>query len=130
MDEAITMDDVESVPQPLGPRIRIAREHAQMSLEEAARRLGVRADTFAGWEADRELPRANRLVMLAGLLNVTLPFLLEGRADRHMEEEESLETLRSQVHSVRLRMGEAIDALEDLERRFDALIQDHASRTD
>lgn len=62
----------------LGDRLTAAREAQGLSVAQLAARLGVRARTLDGWENDRAEPRANRLQMLAGLLNVSLGWLLTG----------------------------------------------------
>lgn len=64
-----------------GDRLVAAREAAGLSPGELARRLGVRARTLAQWEADAAEPRANRVQMLAGMLNVSLMWLLTGAGD-------------------------------------------------
>lgn len=61
-----------------GDRLAGAREEAGMTQAELARRLGVRLKTLQAWEEDLGEPRANKLSMLAGLLNVSLPWLLTG----------------------------------------------------
>ncbi|MCY3983066.1 MAG: helix-turn-helix transcriptional regulator [Roseovarius sp.] len=61
-----------------GDRLTGAREHAGMSQEELSRRLGVKLETLKSWEDDLSEPRANKLSMMAGLLNVSLPWLLTG----------------------------------------------------
>lgn len=65
----------------MGDRIAGAREAAGLTQEELSRRLGVKPATIRAWEDDRSEPRANRLQMLAGLLNVSLMWLLTGRGD-------------------------------------------------
>ena len=65
----------------LGDRIAAAREAAGMTEAECARRLGVRQATLKGWEDDQAEPRANRLQMLAGLLGVSLRWLMTGEGD-------------------------------------------------
>jgi len=62
----------------LGGRISLAREASGLSVAEVVKRLGVRSTTYAAWEADRSEPRANKLVALAGILNVSPPYLLGG----------------------------------------------------
>jgi len=62
----------------LGDRIAGAREAAGLSQDDMARRLGVRRATLQAWEDDRMDPRANRLQMMAGLLNVSIRWLLTG----------------------------------------------------
>lgn len=61
-----------------GDRLALAREHAGMDQAQLARRLGVKLQTMQNWEADRAEPRANRLQMLAGLLNVSIVWLMTG----------------------------------------------------
>ena len=60
----------------LGDRLQGAREAAGLAQEELAQRLGVRLTTVQAWEDDMAEPRGNRLQMLAGLLNVSLGWLL------------------------------------------------------
>jgi transcriptional regulator with XRE-family HTH domain len=62
----------------LGGRISMAREVSGLSVGQVVKRLGVKATTYKGWEADRSEPRANKLVALAGILNVSPPYLLSG----------------------------------------------------
>ena len=64
-----------------GDRIAAAREAAGMGQEKLARRLGVKLKTLHGWENDLSEPRANRLQMLAGLLNVSMGWLLTGEGE-------------------------------------------------
>ncbi|WP_164743034.1 helix-turn-helix transcriptional regulator [Mesorhizobium sp. Z1-4] len=62
----------------MGGRMLRARDAAGLSLAELARRLGVQSNTVQAWENDRSQPRANRLSMLAGVLDVSLSWLLHG----------------------------------------------------
>ena len=64
-----------------GAKFMAAREAAGLSQKSLAKRLGVKSKTIAGWENDLSEPRANRLQMLAGLLNVSLMWLLMGEGD-------------------------------------------------
>lgn len=64
-----------------GDRLEAARESCGMSQTELAQRLGVRDTTIKSWEADAWEPRGNRLQMLAGMLNVSLMWLLSGRGE-------------------------------------------------
>jgi transcriptional regulator with XRE-family HTH domain len=61
-----------------GDRLALAREHAGMDQAQLARRLGVKLVTVQNWEADRAEPRANKLQMVAGLLNVSMIWLMTG----------------------------------------------------
>jgi transcriptional regulator with XRE-family HTH domain len=64
-----------------GDRLTGARETAGLSQEELAQRLGVRLTTLQAWEEDMAEPRGNRLQMLAGMLNVSLRWLLTAEGD-------------------------------------------------
>ncbi len=107
-----------------GDRIAGAREVAGMTQPELARRLGVRISTLRGWEEDRSEPRANRLSMLSGLLNVSLPWLLsgEGQGPEEPASETPIPTDVSQIllemRSVKTDMARAADQLTRLEKRL------------
>lgn len=62
----------------MGGRLSRARDAVGLSVAQLARRLGVKSSTIQAWESDRSQPRANRLAMLAGVLNVSLSWLLHG----------------------------------------------------
>jgi HTH-type transcriptional regulator, cell division transcriptional repressor len=64
-----------------GDRLAGAREAAGLGQEELAKRLGVRLTTVQAWEDDASEPRANRLQMLAGMLSVSIRWLLTGEGD-------------------------------------------------
>ncbi len=64
-----------------GDRLSGAREEVGMSQEEFAKRLGVKIKTLKNWEDDFSEPRANRLSIMAGMLNVTLRWLLTGEGE-------------------------------------------------
>lgn len=65
----------------LGDRIAAAREQAGMTTEQLARRIGVAEASLDSWEQDTNEPRANRLSMLSGVLNVSLAWLLTGEGE-------------------------------------------------
>lgn len=64
-----------------GDRVAGAREAAGLTQAELARKLGVRKDTVLAWEEDRSEPRANKLSMMAGVLNVSIVWLLTGEGE-------------------------------------------------
>lgn len=65
----------------LGDRIAAARLETALTQGGLAARLGVGEEVIASWENDRAEPRANRLAMLAGMLNVSVRWLLTGVGD-------------------------------------------------
>ena len=64
-----------------GDRLAAARHYAGLEQGEFARRLGVKLATARGWEDDLNEPRANKLQMMAGLLNVSVVWLLTGEGE-------------------------------------------------
>ncbi len=66
----------------MGGRIEQARGQLGLSLRQLATRIGVKPATLENWERDRSAPRSNKLVTLAGLLNVPVIWLLEGEEGR------------------------------------------------
>ncbi len=64
-----------------GDRLTAAREAAGMTQEALAKRLGIKKSTLRHWEDDISEPRANRLSMLAGLLNVSMMWLINGEGE-------------------------------------------------
>ncbi|GGL57382.1 helix-turn-helix domain-containing protein [Wenxinia marina] len=107
----------------LGDRIAGAREAAGLGQKELARRLGVNNETLAKWEEDRSEPRANRIQMLAGVLGVSLSWLLTGRgegpdgpADAPLDEGiaellDEVRQLQTQITRAAARLGQAEKAL-------------------
>lgn len=64
-----------------GDRLAAARDSAGMTQEALAKRLGVKLKTLQNWENDLSEPRANRLSMLAGVLNVSMVWLITGEGE-------------------------------------------------
>jgi len=61
-----------------GDRMAGAREAARLSQKDLSRHIGVKEKTIRAWENDLSEPRANRLQMLSGVLNVSMRWLLTG----------------------------------------------------
>lgn len=64
-----------------GDRVAAAREQAGMTQEQLAKKIGIRTPTLRKWENDLSEPRANRLSMLAGVLNVSMMWLINGEGE-------------------------------------------------
>lgn len=79
--ETLTQDWYGADVATFGDRLAGAREAAGLSQEDLAQRLGVRLTTLQNWEDDLAEPRGNRLQMLAGMLNVSLSWLLTAEGD-------------------------------------------------
>jgi transcriptional regulator with XRE-family HTH domain len=78
-DDAIDFDDYSDSTSTFGDRLEFAREVMGLGQGQLARRMGVKLQTLRNWEEDRSEPRANRLQMLAGMLNVSMVWLMSGR---------------------------------------------------
>lgn len=101
----------------MGGRISRAREDMQITSVELARRLGVKSDTVRDWENDRAEPRANRVVMLAGVLGVSPTWLLTGFGETPITADSAtqLADLMDQISSLRdmhAKMGRTIKLIE------------------
>jgi len=61
-----------------GDRVAAARRALGIEQEQLSRKLGIKFKTLRAWEEDMSEPRANKLQMLAGVLNVSIIWLLTG----------------------------------------------------
>ena len=114
-----------------GDRIAAAREAAGMGQEKLARRLGVKLKTLQGWENDLSEPRANRLQMLAGLLNVSMGWLLTGEGEGLPAPDDATSVLPADVNealleirALKTQMQTAGDRLGRLEKNLGQLLKD------
>jgi transcriptional regulator with XRE-family HTH domain len=62
----------------LSTRIINSRQACGFTQAQLALRIGIKKATVANWEASRSSPRANRLIELAGILNVPVLWLIAG----------------------------------------------------
>jgi len=112
-----------------GDRLAAAREAAGMEPRQLARRLGVRLSTLEGWENDVSEPRANRLSMMAGLLNVSIIWLLtgEGEGVSGPEDEAAItpevNDLLAELRDLRGQIMKASERLARLEKRLRAQLK-------
>jgi transcriptional regulator with XRE-family HTH domain len=61
-----------------GDRLAGAREAGGFTQKDLARHLGVKLKTVHAWEDDLAEPRANKLQMVSGVLNVSMRWLMTG----------------------------------------------------
>ena len=130
------MDDIQDWYGPdmatFGDRVAAAREMAGMSQAELARRLGVRVSTLRKWENDVSEPRANRLSMMAGLLNVSMMWLINGQGeglDAPLEEEvlpSSANDILNELRDLRSDMIARVEQMGRLEKKLRAALKDEA----
>jgi transcriptional regulator with XRE-family HTH domain len=107
----------------LGGRLWRAREAIAMSETALAKALGLKKETLRAWESDRSEPRANKLVTLAGLLNVSPTWLLYGVGDAPQSETiaSELSILRSQLQRIRDLREQTDAAIANMEKAIDKI---------
>ncbi|WP_370401000.1 helix-turn-helix domain-containing protein [Sulfitobacter sp. JB4-11] len=115
-----------------GDRLAAAREQADMTQAGLAKRLGVRVATLRAWEDDLSEPRANRLSMLAGLLNVSMMWLINGEGeglsepDAGDEQPAELNGILAEMRLLRSEMHEKAESMGRLEKRLRRIMQEPA----
>ena len=124
-DNILTVGEEEMT---LGGRIYASRQNAGMSLNLAARLLGVKSSSLKSWENDRSAPRVNKLVALAGLLGVSPTHFLaeegndgvdvsaiEGRRDKLVE---ILKEEMSYAREQKKQLNERLSKIDDLIKKL------------
>ncbi|MBW3098527.1 helix-turn-helix domain-containing protein [Pseudohoeflea coraliihabitans] len=122
MNQAIEIRGLDE--DTLGGRIVRARDIARMELTEVADRVGVTAETYAEWENDRSEPRANKLIMLAGVLGVSPAWLMAGNGagPDQMALAAGLQSCAEELARLKALNDEISTAMQGLEERLAALI--------
>ena len=117
-----------------GDRLIGARDAAGLTQEELAQRLGVRLTTVQAWEDDMAEPHGNRLQMLAGMLNVSLTWLITAEGDGLPEPGTVAPVLRPgaedalvELQRLRSRAAGLAAELGQVEKRLKALLQQEAA---
>ncbi|RMD94102.1 MAG: XRE family transcriptional regulator [Alphaproteobacteria bacterium] len=127
------MDDIDSGGEEswysdgiatFGDRLAAAREAVGLTQAELARRLGVKLKTLQGWENDLAEPRANKLQMLAGLLNVSIVWLLTGEGegvsppDEQAAVPEEMGALLGEIRALKAELVRTAERLGRAEKRL------------
>ncbi len=116
----------------LGDRLAAAREAQGMSQETLAKNLGVKLNTLEKWEDDMSEPRANKLSMMAGILNVSMVWLItgEGEGVGNPEDETPLNAdlseILSEMRTLRMQIKARTDKLGQLEKRLRQALKESA----
>ena len=88
------------------------------------RRLGVKVKTIRAWENDQSEPRANKLQMLAGMLGVSIMWLLSGAGDGldgpedRTELSEDLAELLKELRRIKVDQARMSERMGRLEKRL------------
>ena len=108
----------------LGDRLEAAREAKGLTLDGLAEKLGVDARTLEAWESDADAPRGNRIQMLAGLLNVSIVWLIngEGSGTSHVadtyERPTGVNDSLGEISQLKEILSGALEKLDKLEKRL------------
>ena len=130
----MTEDDIQDswfdpAASTFGDRVTGAREAAGMSQKDLAKRLGVKLSSLQGWEDDLSEPRANKLQMLAGILNVSLTWLLEGIGDGidgPVDAEplgDDIKDILAELRALKARANKTANRLGALEKKLTAVAE-------
>jgi transcriptional regulator with XRE-family HTH domain len=131
MTDASTGDWYAEEHATFGDRLAAAREALGMSQKELAAKLGVKLDTVERWEDDQSEPRANKLNMLAGLLNVSMRWLLTGEGeglDGPVDEEvlpADLQSLMAEIRVLQATLSRVATRLGKVEKRLKKAMMDN-----
>ena len=112
-----------------GDRVAAAREQAGMTQKALAKRLGIRVSTLRAWEDDSNEPRANRLSMLAGVLNVSMMWLITGEGEGLGEpngDSGDVSEILAELRTLRADLTQKAEQAGRLEKRLRQIMQDEA----
>ena len=107
-----------------GDRLEAARRNANLSQRELAKHIGIKNSTLQNWEDDVTEPRANKLNTLAGMLNVSLMWLINGEgdgleaSDENSVSETNLAAALIEIRELRVQMMHSANRLAKLEKRL------------
>ncbi|MCT4557582.1 MAG: helix-turn-helix domain-containing protein [Pelagimonas sp.] len=112
-----------------GDRLTASREAAGMQQTTLAKRLGVKLKTLQNWEEDLSEPRANRLQMIAGILNVSMVWLITGEGEGLPDPEEEaispdVNEVLLELRQLRAKFRQHADHIGRLEKRLRQLLKD------
>lgn len=117
-DPAAQPRGIEDSANDVGTRMTDARVAAGRTQAEIANQLGVKASTVAKWERGTASPRSNRLAALAGILGVSLSWLIVGHGDEPTSTGE-LDEVRVTLSRVQAQLVDTLNEVEVLVARLD-----------
>ncbi len=113
-----------------GDRLAGAREASGLDQAGLAAKLGVKATVIQAWENDLKEPRANRLQMVAGVLSVSMSWLLTGEGDGPDAPDDGnpltsdLVDLLAEMRALRGQIAQSGEKLGRLEKRLRSALKD------
>ncbi|MBT8409995.1 MAG: helix-turn-helix domain-containing protein [Alphaproteobacteria bacterium] len=114
-----------------GDRVAAARDALGLSEVELAERLGIKVKTLRAWEDDLSEPRANKLQMLAGVLNVSFRWLLTGEGEGLRDPQDAvphdITALLAELRALRGQVVKTAEQIGVLEKRLSTALRDNAA---
>lgn len=112
-----------------GDRLAAAREALGLSQAELAKRIGVKLKTLQAWEDDFTEPRANKLSMVSGILNVSLVWLLNGEGEGLSEPDDysmprEISALLTELRELKGTLGRTAERLGSVEKRLQKALKE------
>ncbi len=107
-----------------GDRLEAARRAKGVSTEQLAEQLGVKIETIESWENDVSPPRANKLQMLSGLLDVSIVWLMSGKGNgthdviEGYDRPDSVNETLAEIKTLKRSLINTVDRIEKLEDRL------------
>ena len=126
----MTEDWYDEESATFGDRLALAREAAGLTQAQLAIKVGIRLKTLQNWETARSEPRASRLQILAGVLNVSIVWLLTGEGEGGVQappEEPPVSpgtevaAILKEMRDLRVAQMKLLDRMAKLEKRLRAL---------
>lgn len=109
---------IEDSASDVGTRIADARAAAGRTQTEVANQLGVKASTLDKWERGVASPRSNRLTALAGILGVSLSWLIVGHGSEPTTTDD-LDEIKTALSAVRAQLTDTLRDVDTLMARVD-----------
>ncbi len=120
------IDHFATTAPTFGGRLQAARNAKGLTVASLGEKLGVEAAKIEVWENDTEAPRTNRITLMAGMLNVSIIWLITGESNgtTHIAETHARPTIINdtlgEIAQLKTTLLDAYDKLESLEQRLQA----------
>ncbi|WP_420453412.1 helix-turn-helix domain-containing protein [Ilumatobacter sp.] len=105
----------------IGARIASARTTIGLSVGDVADRLGVRTSTVEKWEQGGTSPRGHHVSKIAGMLGVSVSWILIGRGVPPTSSDPALAEVRADLADARARLDDLANSLAVLDQKLSAV---------
>ena len=131
MTELVDLNWYSNEAATFGDRVAAAREAQSLTHKALSQKLGIASKTLDAWEHDMSEPRANKLQMLSGVLNVSIPWLLTGEGDgvadaTPVSGDVNIGDVMAEMRVLRTQISQAADRMGVLEKRLKSAMVDAA----